>query len=181
MYRKQTCDFIAGRLTNHKYSACITLPQRSVLVTNSCLPLTLILKSNFTQRQCFNCFYKRKLHGLWRAIFNHLTGQLFFFRNLESFDTVRCYTFEMSTFSNPRHVCYLAHFQSTVIRYHFWGGHLIWSATAMFVLARRTARLNSVTQYYVVVNERGDSPRVKSSSVLISVGLRSFKWKYWFT
>ena len=39
-------------------------------------------------------------------------------------------------------------------------------------------RLNSATQYFIIVNEGADSPRVESSSILIVVGLRTFKWKY---
>ena len=37
--------------------------------------------------------------------------------------------------------------------------------------------LNSVSQYFTVVKEVADSPRVESSSNLILVGLRPFKWK----
>jgi uncharacterized membrane protein len=36
-------------------------------------------------------------------------------------------------------------------------------------------RLNSATQYFIVVNEGADSPRVESSSALILVGRRPFK------
>ena len=43
-------------------------------------------------------------------------------------------------------------------------------------------RLNSATQLFIVVNEGTDySSRVESSSSLILVGLRLFKWKYCIT
>ncbi|GFS51126.1 hypothetical protein TNCV_3532451 [Trichonephila clavipes] len=37
-------------------------------------------------------------------------------------------------------------------------------------------RLNSATQYFTIVNEEADSPRVESSSEFILVGLRPFKY-----
>ena len=37
-------------------------------------------------------------------------------------------------------------------------------------------RLNSATQYFIVLNEEADYPRVESSSTLILVRLRLFKW-----
>ena len=36
--------------------------------------------------------------------------------------------------------------------------------------------LNSSVQYFIIVNERPDSPGVESNSALILVGLRPFKW-----
>ena len=42
-------------------------------------------------------------------------------------------------------------------------------------------RIISVTQCYTVVNEGTDFPRVESSSALIWVVLRPFKWKYSIT
>ena len=40
-------------------------------------------------------------------------------------------------------------------------------------------RLNSDTQYIIVENEAADLVWEESSSALIFVGLRPFKWKYW--
>ena len=51
-----------------------------------------------------------------------------------------------STLWHAYHVCYLEHFQLTVIQYHFvdllhhfWRSHLTWSTAAVFILAAPTA------------------------------------------
>ena len=58
---------------------------------------------------------------------------------------------------------------------HFWSGYMNWSIIEVLVLAARTA---SVTQYFIVVNDGADFPRVESSLALIIVGLKLFKLKY---
>lgn len=39
---------------------------------------------------------------------------------------------------------------------HFWCGHLEWFTTTVFILISDTTPLNSVTQYFIDVNEAAD-------------------------
>ena len=55
-----------------------------------------------------------------------------------------------------------------------------WPLRCSFWQLVRT-RPSSATQYFIAVNKGTDSPRVNSSSVLISVGLRPFNLKYYIT